>query len=48
MRIFLFRKVSEKCRFLLNDMRPYHTSKSGLSSLPILYCESNFKKMVRR
>ncbi len=40
--------VTERCRFLLNEMRPYYQCKSGLSRLPLLYTQSNFKEAVKK
>ena len=39
--------VIEKCRFVLNEIRPYHASKGGLKSVNILRKEPGFKKSVK-
>ncbi len=40
-------EVSDRCRFLLNEIRPYHMSKEGLSRVQVLFKPSNFKSFVR-
>ena len=39
--------VLEKCRFLLNDIRPFHLSMGGLGKVSILSRKPNFKAMAQ-